>query len=252
MTSLGYYQHSANDLPRRHFHNRFIKDYKQWALKYVDFVHYTLPLNSGTADGFQFPGEYAGQYGVYDAIRHLYSQSKELRPLLKDESMFLNRKYFGSDVEKAVGQVREEFRKKHNIPAEGTTIFFNPGNEIKEAEFCLDSVRKGIREFLLKYSSPTSLSPKAPPLSNYTTIISVQRGSEAEQYIRNFVQEKEWFGRVIIVTNEDNEHFNAMAASDMGISYDGQMIGSAAACHLPTMVLVKMRMHHQWFSDLYN
>ena len=43
-----------------------------------------------------------------------------------------------------------------------------------------------------------------------------------------------------------------MSAADMGIVYDGQMIASAAACHLPTMVLVKMRMHHQWFSDLYN
>ena len=41
---IGYYQHSANDMPRRHFHNRFIKDYKQWASSYIDFVHYTLPL----------------------------------------------------------------------------------------------------------------------------------------------------------------------------------------------------------------
>ena len=49
---------------------------------------------------------------------------------------------------------------------------------------------------------------------------------------------------MIVVTNEDNEHFNAMSAADMGIVYDGQMIASAAACHLPTMVLVKMRMHH--------
>jgi len=51
-------------------------------------------------------------------------------------------------------------------------------------------------------------------------------------------------GKVIIVTNEDNEHFNAMAASDFGIVYDGQLIASAAACHLPTMCLIKMRMHH--------
>jgi hypothetical protein len=66
-------------------------------------------------------------------------------------------------------------------------VFFAPGNEVKEAEFCLDSVRKGIREFLLKYSAPTSLSPKAPALDQYTTVISVQAGSEAEGYIRSFV-----------------------------------------------------------------
>jgi hypothetical protein len=43
-----------------------------------------------------------------------------------------------------------------------------------------------------------------------------------------------------------------MAAADLGMIYDGQMVSAAAACHLPTMVLIKMRMHHQWFSDLYN
>jgi hypothetical protein len=47
-------------MPRRHFHNRFIKDYKQWAARYIDFVHYTLPLQAASSDGFRFPGEYAG------------------------------------------------------------------------------------------------------------------------------------------------------------------------------------------------
>ena len=30
------------------------------------------------------------------------------------------------------------------------------------------------------------------------------------------------------------------------------MVGSAAACHLRTMILLKMRMHHQWYHDLFN
>lgn len=171
---------------------------------------------------------------------------------MKEESLYVNKKHFGSELEKAVTTVKQDFRNRHGIPQDGTVVFFAPGNEINEAEFCLDSVRKGIREFLLKYSSPTSLSPKAPGLETYTTVISVQRGSEAESYVRSFVQDKEFLGRVIVVTNEENEHFNAMAAADMGIVYDGQMVNAAAACHLPTMVLVKMRMHHQWFSDLYN
>jgi hypothetical protein len=113
---IGFYEHSANDLPARHFHNRFIKDYKQWATKYIDFVHYTIPITYGTADGFRFPGEYAGQYGAYDAIRHLYSQTKELKPLLKEESLFINRKHFAADLEKAVDVVRHDFRERHRIP----------------------------------------------------------------------------------------------------------------------------------------
>jgi hypothetical protein len=131
-------------------------------------------------------------------------------------------------------------------------VFFSPGNEVKEAEFCLEHVRKGVKEFILKYSSPTSLSPKAPPAENYVTVISLEKGSETEKYVKECLQEKPWFGRVVFVSNENNEHIEAMAASDFGLSYDGQMIGAAAACHLPMMILIKMRMHHQWFSDLYN
>jgi len=51
----------------------------------------------------------------------------------------------------------------------------------------MDTARKGIKEFILKYSSPTSLSPKAPPVDNYYTVISVHKGSESEQYVKEFL-----------------------------------------------------------------
>lgn len=83
-----YYKHGADDLPRRHYYNRFVKDFRSWTEKYVDFMHYTVPIVTATSDGYVFPGEYVGQYGVYDAIKHIYSQNKDLRHLLKDESLF--------------------------------------------------------------------------------------------------------------------------------------------------------------------
>lgn len=43
-----------------------------------------------------------------------------------------------------------------------------------------------------------------------------------------------------------------MCASDFGIIHDGQMISSAAACHLPTMNVFNMRMHNQFYNDLFN
>ena len=85
----------------------------------------------------------------------------------------------------------------------------------------MDAARKGVKEFLLKYSAPTSLSPKAPGLDKYCTVISVHKGSPGEKYVKDFLADKEWHGRVIIVDNEGNEHINAMAASDLGIVYDG-------------------------------
>lgn len=131
-------------------------------------------------------------------------------------------------------------------------IFFAPGNEVNEAEFTTETVRRGIKEFLLKYSAPTSLSAKAKPLENFVTVISLHSGSEGEKYVRDYLKTADWHGRVVFVSNEGNEHLNAMCASDFGAIYDGQMVSSAAACHLPTMNLIKMRMHHQWYHDLFN
>jgi len=131
-------------------------------------------------------------------------------------------------------------------------IFFAPGNELKEAEFTADSTRKGIQEFLLKYSAPTSLSSKARHLDHFVTVISTHSGSAGEQYIKQYVKEQGWHGKVIWVTNEEDEHLSAMCASDYGIIYDGQMVSSAAACHLPTMNLLQMRMHHIWYNNLFN
>ena len=88
------------------------------------------------------------------------------------------------------------------------------------------------------------MSAKALPLNNFTTVISLHKGSEGEKAARAFLANNKWHGNVIFVSNENNEHISAMCASDMGIIYDGQMISSAAACHLPTMNLLKMRMHH--------
>ena len=62
--------------------------------------------------------------------------------------------------------------------------------------------------------------------------------------MQEFVKNSEWLGKVIFVSNDDNEHLNAMCSSDIGIVYNGQMVSSAAACHLPTMNLFEMRMHH--------
>lgn len=108
----------------------------------------------------------------------------------------------------------------------------------------MENLRKGVKEFLLKYSSPTSLSPKALPLeNNFVTVISVHKGSAGEEWVKEYLQEKEWTGRVVIVSNEKNEHYDAMAASDFGFVYDGQMVSSANALHLPTNCLVKMRMN---------
>ena len=56
-------------------------------------------------------------------------------------------------------------------------------------------------------------------------------------------EENEFYGRVITVTDKDNQHYDAMAASDFGFVYDGQMVSAANALHLPVNCMINMRMH---------
>jgi hypothetical protein len=40
-------------------------------------MHYTIPLFTPVPDGFRFPSIYVGQYGVYDAIKHLFKNDPQ-------------------------------------------------------------------------------------------------------------------------------------------------------------------------------
>jgi hypothetical protein len=250
-----FYRNSSVNMPQRHYLNRFVRDFRSWTEEHVDFMHYTVPLRTTVGGGgYKFPSEYMGQYGVYEAVRHIYSTSEKLRSLISADGseLHVNKRYFASDLEKAIQDVRTNWREKHDISDEAHVIFVAAGNELGETEFSAENVRKGIKEFLLKYSAPTSLSPKARPMDNFVTVISTHSGSDGEQYIKDHVANNEWMGKVVFVSEQENQHYDAMCAADVGIIYDGQMISSAAACHLPTMNMVKMRMHHMWYNELFN
>jgi len=240
-------------MPQRHIFTRFVRDFKEFTLRQMDYCHYTVPLNAANTNGFQFPSEYIGQYGVYEAVKHVYKTTPSLSPLAKDDHLLADKRYFQADMEKAIGGIRDKFRQEHGVSERAYQVFVAPGNEKGEVEFCMENLRKGIKEFLLKYSAPTSLSPKALSLEeNFVTVLSVHEGSEGEKWVKEYLSNNEWTGRLITVSNTDNQHFDAMAASDFGFVYDGQMVSSANALHLPVNCLVKMRMNQQFYNDLMN
>ena len=166
--------------------------------------------------------------------------------------MYISRNHFASEMEKIIAKERTNWREENGIPEDATVVFFAPGNEQAEAEFCMTNVRRGIKEFQLKFSAPTSLSPTAPPADQFYTVVSLHKGSKGEKWVRNYIDQHGWHGKVVYASNENNDHVSAMASSDFGLIYDGQMVSTAAACHLPTMILLKMRMYHQFYHDLYN
>lgn len=199
-----------------------MRDLKDDALEEIDFCHYTVPLDVPNGNGFVFPGEYIGQYGIYEATKHVYNQNSNLKHLVKDDYLLTNRRYHATDMEKGVENIRATFREQNQIHPNAHVIFLAPGNEKAEAEFCMETMRKGVKEFLLKYSAPTSLSPKALPLEgNFVTIMSTHAGSEGEAFVNQYLADNEWTGKLMRVTDKNCQHFDAMAASDFGFLYDG-------------------------------
>lgn len=171
-----YYGPNNNDAPQRHFWTRFVKDFRQFSLQYFDFVHYSINQVTAVPDGFRFPSQYVGQHGVYEALRHLMENDAQSKSQLGENSIKLSKKTLAADTEKLILRARDAFRNKHNITEDTTIIFFAPGNIQSEQRFSYESVRKGVEEFLLKYSAPTSLSHIAKPKDKFLTIISLEQG----------------------------------------------------------------------------
>ena len=130
-----------------------------------------------------------------------------------DRSITLNSRFLFSDIEKARKVVSERFRKQHNIEEDDTVVFLAPGDTIIENDYCLDAFRMGYNEFIYKYSYPTSLSFYAPNKNKFRLVISLHKGTKSDQHIRSFISQNDFSTDVIIVTNENNEHFDAMSVN---------------------------------------
>ena len=162
-------------MPKRTFYYRFVNSYRIWHEELLDFMYYTIPFEPATWQ-YCFPSEYIGQNALYETVRELYSRDPNCSNLLREESLLVSRMSFAPQIERVVDKLRKEFREKNGIPQDGVVLFVAPGNEKSEAEFSLDQCRLGIEGFIRKYSSPSSLEPRALPSTHFTTVISIQKG----------------------------------------------------------------------------
>ena len=67
-------------------------------------MHYTVPLTTFVGGDYKFPSEYMGQYGVFEAIRHIYKESNMFQHLVSADGseLHVSQKYFPTDCEKAI------------------------------------------------------------------------------------------------------------------------------------------------------
>lgn len=172
---------------------------------------YTYALRMINKRYYIFPSTYIGQYGSYEALRHVYSKcSNHFGHLLKENSILASREHFLDDIQKGRSIIRKQFRDTHKIEDSDTVVFLSPGNTIEENKYTMEAFRRGYNEFIGIHSYPTSLSHHAPNKESFKLVISIQKGVESEQYIRDFIKNYEFVTQVIIVTDENNEHFDSI------------------------------------------
>ncbi len=90
-----------------------------------DFAFYWLAQKQISRRHFVFPGHYIGQYGAYDALRHLWQKTRP--DLLLQDSILMSREYSLDDIERSRKVLSKQFREKHNIEEDHTVVFFAPG-----------------------------------------------------------------------------------------------------------------------------
>ena len=98
-----FYQGSSVAMPQRHFLGRFVRDMRNWHENRIDYMHFTVPLVTPTP-GYKFPSEFIGQYGVYEAVKHIYQNSSGLKHLVSDDGseLHVSKKFFSTDCEKGI------------------------------------------------------------------------------------------------------------------------------------------------------
>jgi len=207
---------------------------------------YTLALKQINHRYYVYPSNYIGQYGAYEALRFLF-ENGGYSHLVKEKSIIVSRHNHLNDIENARLNISEKFKEKKNIDRNATCVFFAPGNTIGETEYSLEDFRKGYNEFINKYTYPSSILTNAPPKDMFKLIVSVEKGSDCEVKIREFIQGSKYESEVIIVDNSNNEHYEAMCASEFGFVYNGQMLSSAVALHLNVITMQDMNdLHYMW------
>jgi hypothetical protein len=117
---------------------------------FCDIAFYTYALRQINRRWFVFPSHYIGQYGSYDALKHIYIKSGLFNHLVKENSIYVSREHSLDHIERARMKIRDEFRQKHNIENDASVIFLAPGNTIFENEYTMEAFRRGYNEFVLK------------------------------------------------------------------------------------------------------
>ena len=166
------YFKKAVGMPERGLVNRLVRDYTFEHREMVDHLYFTVPKEKVSQAFASFPSSYIGHYGAFDALKFIVGKDFNA----PNNAVRLSKEHAEVQIDKEIMKQRKAVRQQYNISDDSVVMFVAPGSEEGEANFCIDACRNGIQQFILKYSSPTSLSSKAAHNSKFVTVISLLKG----------------------------------------------------------------------------
>lgn len=224
------YATASTPRPKQVHLSRFVNRYNISHTEYIDHVLYTIPIEPNNFNKFKISSTYIGQDSFYRAYRFLLSRSSEGKDLLEDDAVWMHRTHFYAEVEPFIVAERTRFREKHQIKAQETVLFFAPGSNLEEVAWTLPHLIGTANLFAQTYE-----------VVDGQHVIVLPTTPAIKSKVQKAVNEAKWHKntRVIILETEEDK-YSALAGSDLGIVYNGEIAGECLANQLSTVVIQNM------------
>jgi lipid A disaccharide synthetase len=224
------YAQSCVPKPKQVHLGQFVNRYAVEHSKYLDHVLYTIPIDPSNWNKYTISSTYIGQDSFYRAYRFLLSRSQEGKALLEDNAVWMHRTHFYAEVEPFIVAERTRFRTKHQIKAQETVLFFAPGSNTEEVAWTLPHL-----------IGTANLFAKTYEVSEGQHVIVLPTTPTVAAQVTKAVKEATWHKniRVIVLLTEEDK-YSALAGSDLGIVYNGEIAGECLANQLSTVVVQNM------------
>lgn len=147
--------------------------------------------------------------------------------------------HFYSETEIFIERERTTFRNAFGIDNNDTVLFMSPGNKEEEIEWSLKKFHETANIFAERYIQSTNTVVVIPSTPNHLG------------KIKKFVNSKNWRCRVIITETEADKS-SALAGSDLGICYNGEIVTECLVNQLTTVVIQNMNKLEFYFTLSWN
>ena len=237
------YEKSSLDRPSQIHYGKFIKNMLIQEQKHLDHVLYTIPIDNPNFNyNRQFPGTYVGQSPFERALRYLLEKWDTEESFIRPESVMMSRSHFYEETEPFILKEREEFRKKFDIPEDNTVFFMAPGDAENEVKWSLPIMERTVRMLM------DQLQNRGINTNEFSVVIPTTPNSA--KHIKSAI-EGEWGCRVIF-TETHEEKYSALAGSDIGVCFNGEVAAEALVNQLPIIVLDKLNKLEFYFMLSWN